>query len=202
MKNKITGVVLLNAPRDGHFVIFSSSHRQSLLLLPQSYATAGTDSDIHCQTEVCPALWCHLLDAFLPFNLFLCHDNLFSSFTGVKCTSLHIVFPPFLMGKINVLWVIKKTTLMSAWLFSSVFFFCVWVANLRWLPLHRDLLGCIILLDCSSLQWNAVFKNKWNLWLSSAVPLTPEVRKQALYAMRFVVTWGMLRTSVQHSSWL
>lgn len=131
-----------------------------------------------------------------------CHDNLFSSFTGVKCTSLHIVFPPILMGKINVLWVIKKATLMSAWLFSSVFFFCVWVANLRWLPLHRDLLGCIILLDCSSLQWNAVFKNKLNLWLSSAVPLTPEVRKQALYAMRFVVTWGMLRTSVQHSSWL
>lgn len=149
MKNKSTGVVLLNAPRDGRFVIFSSSHRQRLLLLPQSHARAGTDSDIHCQTEVCPALWCHLLDAFLPFNLFLCHDNLFSSFTGVKCTSLHIVFPPILMGKINVLWVIKKATLMSAWLFSSVFFsvsgmltsdgcLCTgisWVASYCWIAL-------------------------------------------------------------------
>lgn len=78
-----------------------------------------------------------------------CHDNLFSSFTGVKCTSLHIVFPPILMGKINVLWVIKKATLMSAWLFSSVFFsvsgmltsdgcLCTgisWVASYCWIAL-------------------------------------------------------------------
>lgn len=104
MKNKITGMLLLNAPHDGHFVIFSSSHCQSLLLFPQSHATAGKpDSDFHRQTEVCPAPWCYLLDAFLPLNLFWCHDNLFSSFTGLKCTFLHIVFPPFLMGKINVL---------------------------------------------------------------------------------------------------